>query len=448
MTVARQIQRAARSLESAVPLILDQGIDRTEAMVRAAIERGYFTPEEDESLRLAFHEYLTARAVIRSTIEELRPWIVRRDVLTTELQLRAFAVAYAAATVLVRAGHAIVTRLADHPVTRRKLDEPDHERGIPRKQFTRVYRSLTSHRNAWSLRWARQFARDHRSELAALRGDPVYAPMVDIIEASESALDISLARYLKGRLRFTGYRWRRRQKAAFRTAMFGLFEGSGRILANLRLPGYRKRVNATVVGRLAQILEPGDVLVTRHHDAASNFFLPGYWPHAALHIGTEEQRIALGIEVNEAHARSWTGAIRILEARRDGVLYRLLEDTLSVDAVVVIRPILSAEELRCALERAIVHEGKLFDFAFDFFRADRVVCTEVVYRAFDGIGDIRFQLQERAGRFTLSAEDLLDCALDGRGFRPIALFGTPETRRRVVYEDAVREPLIKSYRNR
>ncbi len=84
---------------------------------------------------------------------------------------------------------------------------------------------------------------------------------------------------------------------------------------------------------------------------------------------------------------------------------------------------LGPEQIARALAQAATHEGKLYDFDFDFFRADRLVCTEVVYRAYDGIGDLHFELTRRTGRLTLSAEDLVKMAVENRGFRPVAVFG-------------------------
>ena len=92
------------------------------------------------------------------------------------------------------------------------------------------------------------------------------------------------------------------------------------------------------------------------------------------------------------------------------------------------------------------HEGKKYNFDFDFFNSDRVVCTELVYRAYDGLGGIEFPLQERAGRKTLSAEDLLDYALDIGAFSPVAIFGTTDSTNSILYGDGVRNALVASYR--
>ena len=79
--------------------------------------------------------------------------------------------------------------------------------------------------------------------------------------------------------------------------------------------------------------------------------------------------------------------------------------------------------IKQAIERVIVHEGKSYNFDFDFFRSDRLVCTELAYRAYDEIEDIKIDLKERAGRPTLSAEDLCDLAIYSNMFDAVAIFG-------------------------
>ena len=74
------------------------------------------------------------------------------------------------------------------------------------------------------------------------------------------------------------------------------------------------------------------------------------------------------------------------------------------------------------LARTIRHESKPYDFDFDFTRSDRLVCTEVVYRAFDGLGPVRFSLVRRAGRPTLSGLDLTRLSLSQRWLKPVAMY--------------------------
>jgi hypothetical protein len=49
-------------------------------------------------------------------------------------------------------------------------------------------------------------------------------------------------------------------------------------------------VTAAQIEQVHQKLLPGDVLLVRREWFLSNVGLPGFWPHAALYIGTPEER--------------------------------------------------------------------------------------------------------------------------------------------------------------
>jgi hypothetical protein len=107
---------------------------------------------------------------------------------------------------------------------------------------------------------------------------------------------------------------------------------------------------------------------------------------------------------------------------KDGVLLRSWNSPLASDSLVLLRPQLDDDTITNALGRALVHEGKNYDFDFDFGRSDRLVCTEVIYRAYDGLGSMQFKLKRRAGRVTLSGYDVVCMGLDRAGFDVVATF--------------------------
>ena len=368
MDTEARLRAAARAIEALAPAVSRFRDDPELARVCAAVERdGYFAPGDDECLRAWFARYLTARGELLDVIHELSRTLEPTRATGGPVEadrLPSFAVAYTAACLLVRAARDLVGGIATHTLVQRKLNEAEPRFRIPRKQFTAIYRSLTSPVHALRLNDARRFADDHRSALEDLAAEPWLAPVIAHLHEAEAALDVDPATYVRARLRYRWHAWRRRRASAAQQALFGIFEAFGRVIAEARRPGHRPRVTPVIARRLEGLVRPGDVIITRHDYALSNLFLPGYWPHAALHVGTAAERDAMAIDIDGDRAARWIDPIRVLEARKDGVLFRALPDTLGVDAVAIIRPRLAEPDLAAALARAVSHEGKLYNFDF------------------------------------------------------------------------------------
>jgi len=117
--------------------------------------------------------------------------------------------------------------------------------------------------------------------------------------------------------------------------MFAVFEAAGSDIAELKIPlvkniGAPKRVTPEVIDTLKPQLRPGDVFITRHDDAMSNLFLPGFWPHGALYIGEVEARKSQNIaEVFDGVRRSEEEGINMLEAKKAGRKCLSAEDFLN-----------------------------------------------------------------------------------------------------------------------
>jgi hypothetical protein len=421
--VQQLIGRAAETLVNIAPsLPTAKSVEKLLPAIEQAIERGYFLPDEDDAVRQLFARYLTVRAALQSTLEDLRPIALQQLALPKPTLPEVFVVAYCTASLLVYSGRFLVERFRDQPVVWHKLNEAEPRFGIPRKQFTKIYRSLTSPANAWIFHEAtRCWHKQKQTLLDQLAHDPAIQPVLEILDELETKIASKRDWYPKRRLKYRMHSLFRRNYSGYKNVTFGLFRVSGSLVAELRLKWKRKRVTAGVQRKLARLVRPGDVLITRHDDAASNLFLPGFWPHAALIIGGKQQCEVMGIEL-PTESLPASNSICVLEARKDGVLFRPLHDTLTVDACTLIRPRISPEHVRQSLSRAMTHAGKPYDFEFDFRRSDKLVCTEVVYRAYHGCHPFQFKLTPRMGRVCLSAEDLLDSALDHGWFDVVAVY--------------------------
>ena len=391
------------------------------ALGRAAVERGYFLPAESDTIREWFARYLTVRSALHETLSDLRPIALRRARVSSGAEDFALAAAFTAACLLVRLARTLIWEVAPDDVTRRKLDEPDDEHRIPSGMFSGIYAAVLDPKTESAIAEGRDAIASRRSEVQAA----ITPALLELVDSAASAIDVHPGDLTLARGTHRRFRWFRIGRSVASAALFALAERSGRIIAEVRWPWHRDRVGRIAQRRLAAMLQPGDVLITRHTRALSNLFLPGFWPHAALYVGDRASVEAMGVHVRPHCRERWHEDDVVLEARKDGVRLRPLHDTLAVDSVILLRPVIDPSHVPQALEQALRHEGKQYNFDFDFFTDDRLVCTEVVYRAFQGVGDMNIPLSSRYGRPTLSAEDLVTIGLAGTMFRIVAAFGIP-----------------------
>ena len=441
-----QIARAARILTTLAPQLPTLASMETElADAERALERTYFQPDEDQRLRATFSRYLRVRSALQTTLNELGPSVTRNGSIESDLQSQWFAIGFCAGCMLFRSARFLIDSFAKHRVIWKKLDEPDPNLGIPRRQFTKIYHSVTSPKNVAKFRAALHQFEAHRESIYELSTHPSMGSVIELLKQEEPFIESSRRYYAASRIKYRWHSFLRWNYASYRKVTFSLFKVSGSLIAEMRLKWKRKRVTPAVTQQLAELIQPGDIIITRHDDATSNLFLPGFWPHAAVYIGSDQERHALDVVMSDSRWQASTGSIRVLEARKDGVLFRSLEDTLSVDCFVVLRSRLSDQQIAKAISLAIEHEGKCYDFEFDFRRADRLACTEVVYRAFHKLGKIVFTPTQRAGRLCLSAEDILDGVFtETPTFDVVAIFGCQENQ--FVSGKQAKPVLEKSYR--
>lgn len=415
---------ALLACEAAMPAFVD--LEPELLCAEAAEGRGYFRPDEEKLILLRYTQYLAVRAALIQVLAELRCHTGRTALgwRRWPQRLPVFITACAAGCLLHRAARRLIGFAAERPVVWSKLDEENRGSGLPRKSFTRIYQQYSHPNNLTRLLLAIDFYRRHQDQIRELADDPVVGPVVGLLQREEPTMHLGKREALR---RSAAYRWfslARRNRSAWKRVTFGLFKAGGSAVADLRLPGIKpsgspKRIDAGIQRQLLELLQPGDVLVTRHDDALSNLFLPGYWPHAALFVG---ERDALGELATEQCSGMPSGSC-FLEAKKDGVLVRRAAETMAVDELLVMRPAqLGSATVGEVLKRSLEHAGKPYDFVFDFRTADRLACTEVVYRSYHGMGTVRFELAEVGGHLCLPAEALIDQAM-ACGFGLVAVAG-------------------------
>lgn len=189
-------------------------------------------------------------------------------------------------------------------------------------------------------------------------------------------------------------------------------------------------------------LQPGDIVVSRQNWFLSNIGLPGFWPHAQLFVGTAaelaktfdlEPAVSAWVSHQSegahtfsellqrrypdkwrtyAHGKDFQGhaPIRVIESISEGVSFTAIEHAYGVDYLAAMRPRLSALDKARAIERAFHYQGRPYDFDFDFFSDATLVCTELVYKAYQPSSDeqgVSLSLVDVAGRRTLPANEIV-----------------------------------------
>ncbi len=187
------------------------------------------------------------------------------------------------------------------------------------------------------------------------------------------------------------------------------------------------------VETMKQELAPGDIFVERRNWHLSNVGIPGFWPHAALHLGTLVDADAYFNDLFPYEGYASYSALladrfpdfyatyrgtdanaypyAVIEGQAPGIIVQSLEKSVMADYVGVLRPRLTKEEKLAALLRAIGNFGKPYDYNFDFETRDEIVCSELVYDAYLPNGKSRglsFELTMTSGRKMISPNAMVE----------------------------------------
>lgn len=440
--IERSLQ-TLNSLNNALPILLEDAMRRSQ--LDAIIENELFSPAEEEVLAYWFARFID----IRHNYWEIVSTAIRQTGGTSQLENKYdwhyFVLAYSAVCSLVRMDRFLLTKVAYHSIIQRKLNEPVPKHRIDRKQYSKIYSSLLLPANALRIHQAHRLINKKALVIKqAISGHDELERIFSRLPKQERYLNLSWRQYCMAWILSRKHVWKRRGASAQQKSKFAVLEYSGRIVSEMMLPR-PKNVTQAVLKKVSEMVRPGDVFITRHNRALTNLFLPGFWPHAALYVGYASDRERLSITAEQNYLAYWNGQNCTFEALKDGVRFRSLQETLNVDAFVIVRPSLSQSDISEAISRAVTHAGKGYNFDFDFFRSDRLVCTEVIYRAYDGINGMKLPLAERMGMKTLSAEDILDLSLESDWSEVIAVYGVGDAKQTLVTGDSVHKITRDSY---
>jgi hypothetical protein len=99
----------------------------------------------------------------------------------------------------------------------------------------------------------------------------------------------------------------------------------------------------------------------------------------------------------------------IIEANSDGVRTVELDSYLNgyANRIIAFRPNLNDDEIQIILKNLYSFLGIDYDFDFDLVSGEKQACTEIIYRSYNGMGNIDLDLNEILGYTTLTGDNLL-----------------------------------------
>lgn len=385
--------------------------------------KGDFLPrrEDKEVLWQAWVNYLDYLLALDSMDHFYSDWFQ----LSGKRQDQAFDLKHAAFLAKYRAGLEFIALIEKNPVLDKVLNEPVPEIGLPSGTYAKLkFRFLNV---AAATEYAAQAALYPSMKNAAPTNlqAAIEADSAAILKAGRGQGELLTAKNALKILQDAG-----------NTAWFPVQAGVSEWMGDTKV--YRQNrslISAEQIAQLHDKLLPGDVLLVRREWFLSNVGLPGFWPHAALYVGTpaerqryfsdgsltnwlQQQNEMSGDFEKLIQARSATNyakslepqphgqQTRVIEAMSEGVSFTALEHCAGGDSLVVLRPLLPKPEKAAAILRAFHYAGRPYDFDFDFATDSKLVCTELVYKSYEPAQDMKglnLPLEKMLGRELLPA---------------------------------------------
>ncbi|MCC7539947.1 MAG: hypothetical protein IT379_27245 [Deltaproteobacteria bacterium] len=410
-TLAERIARLEAATHGARDAAALLGVDRLDGLDAARRTR----------IRHVWWRYLDALLALDALKQRYRGWYGVDYFRLAPLHARTFVLAFAPLCAELATGAELLEIVAGRDIAQRLFDEAMPDVGLRAGTFSELRATIARARDhswlALGTAWYDQWIQDH------LQVDEVGRALATLAtqwrdRAFTRVGTSSAGASLLNKLEVV--------RDAALSAWFPIQKGAAEWLGDTRVVAEGRRlVSDAQIGTCAALLRPGDVLLARRNWYLSNVGLPGFWPHAALHVGTLEDLATLGREpdvfraygdyvdhLRAAHPRaveSLAGrdehghARRVLEAVSEGVIASSVEHACGADYVAALRPRTSALAVARAIDRGLGYFGRPYDFQFDFGTDDAVVCSELVMKAYEAegpadCGGLRVPFVEVAGK--------------------------------------------------
>ena len=411
-------------------------------------ETSHFSNVESDQIENLLFRYLVLRRSIWEIINKYRDYHTYSDDPTENM--KALIIGYTSALTLYKYSGILITRnMADEQIVD-KLNESYFRSAIPRGSFQTVYSSLTNLENLDELDIAQELIfreiNEPRTELNLLRMDPIYGPLLTELEPLHHIHIKLREEILSYFVLITPELTNRLRHSSIKKKVEELTKKAGGRLEALRAVIFTRVGHFQTPGsnpltftekekdHLNSMLQPGDIILTYSEGYMSNIFLPGIFKHGIVYTGIREEWLHEDwekIQISDAQKTVIKSNHNIIEAVAEGVVSGSLNTILDtkINRLVVFRPNLTDDEKLNALNTVHSYLGNQYDFSFDFNDAETQVCTELIYRGYNDVGPLHFELTKLAGTLNMSAEDVCRYAIDSGQMDLVTLIVEDEYRK-------------------
>ena len=163
-------------------------------------------------------------------------------------------------------------------------------------------------------------------------------------------------------------------------------------------PRKEKLISKSEIKKIEKLLLPGDILLRRNKWQATNVGIPGFWTHSGIYTGTlkqlneyfdgitflENQKFSEYLEENFPDIYNYyiENNPSVIESIAPCVSLTPLSNIAESDFFAALRPELSREDIFKAIIKAYEFYQTPYDYSFDFFTDDGLVCSELVSKAY------------------------------------------------------------------
>lgn len=413
--------------------------------------------DDDAELRGRWAAFVEAAFELDVLQAQYRGFYAVDPVREAELHATCFLVAYGAYVCEYRASVAATRAVGDNDTVRTVLDEAQPDRDIDEDTFLALQRRTLHPDTLVRLNAGRAYLKVLTSWL---EDEPVFARTKAYLYEVEGWAEHEPEAFLDDPLDYL-------ERVAFDT-WFPIQKAATKGLAAVHLSSRECFVTERDLVDLPARLEPGDALLMRREWHLTNLGIPGYWTHAAIYVGSLEELDAyfdglpslegkpasehLRERLPDAYEQLWTPdangrPMRVLEAVTKGVRVATLEESGLADSLAGLRPRVPKEDKLRSILDGLTHLGKPYDFNFDFATDNRIVCSELVYKAYERVEGVRLEPEMVNGRLLLSPNALcekLDADWEGERELEFVFFLDGLDHGEVIERDA--EALRESHR--